>query len=70
VPENEENGFPQLGNTDWQALINVQSQSVDPKQTRSDYIDYLMVGLAFKLSEALKNIHELDPSTILTHCIA
>jgi len=32
---------------------------------RSDYIDYTTVGLAFKHSEASKNVHELDPAAIL-----
>src|SRR5882724_9092629 len=64
LPDNGEEGGPQLGNSEWQALINSQSQLVDPKQMRSDYIDYTTVGLAFKHSEALKNIHKLDLSAI------
>ena len=62
--DNGEEGGPQLGNSEWQAHINSQLQPVDPKQTRSDYIDYTTVGLAFKHSEATKKIHKLDLSAI------
>jgi len=55
---------PQLGNPEWQALINSQTWPVGQKQVRSDYIDYSQAGPAFKLSEASKNVHELDPSAI------
>jgi len=54
-----------LGNTDWQALINLQDQLPDPKLTKSDYLDYSTLAPAFKFEEALKNILELDPSVIL-----
>jgi len=64
LPENEVDGGHQLGNSDWQALINTQTHPTDPKQTKSDYIDYSEVGPAFRLSEASKNVHELDPSAI------
>jgi len=64
----------QLGNADWQALINAQDQIPDPKLAKSDYVDYSVLGPAFKLDEASKNIHELDPSVIpnalkqMAHC--
>jgi len=44
LPENEEEKNPQLANPDWQALINSQTQAVDPKQVKSGYIDYSEVG--------------------------
>jgi len=36
----------------------------DPKLVKSDYVDYSALGNAFKLEEALKNIHELDLTVI------
>jgi len=63
-PENDEDGTNQLENSDWQALINAQTRADKLKQPKSDYIDYSTVGPAFKLSEASKNVHELDPSAI------
>jgi len=52
-----------LGDSEWHDLINAQTQSADPKHV-SNYIDYSMVGSDFKLSEAAKNVHELDPTSI------
>jgi len=45
-------------------IINSQTQPVEEKQVKSDYIDYSKAGLAFKLSEASTNVHELDPLAI------
>ena len=64
LPNVQEEGDPHLGNPNWQAIINSQTWPVGQKQVRSDYIDYSQAGPAFKLSEASKNIHELDPSAI------
>src|SRR5882724_7090238 len=64
LPRMEEDRGPQLGNPKWQAIINSQSQLVKQKQVKSDYIDYSKAGPAFKLSEASRNVHELDPSAI------
>jgi len=63
-----------LGNVEWQALINSQDQVHDPKPAKSDYVDYSVLGPAFSLDEASKNIHELDHSAIpnalkqMAHC--
>ena len=35
------------------------------KPLKSDYVDYSILGPAFRLDEASKNVHELDPSIIL-----
>jgi len=64
LPGIEEDRGPQLGNPKWQVIINSQSWPVEQKQVKSDYIDYSKAGLAFKLSEASMNIHELDLSAI------
>jgi len=64
LPEIEEERGPQLGNPEWQAIINSQTQLVKQKQVKSDYIDYSKAGPVFKLSEALMNVHELYPSAI------
>jgi len=63
-PEIEEVENPQIGNSEWQDLIHTRTQATDPKLAKSDYVDYSVVGPAFSLSEASKNLHELDPSTI------
>jgi len=45
-----------------------------PKPLKSDYVDYSILGPAFRLDEASKNIHELDTSIIpnalkqMAHC--
>jgi len=60
----QEKSNPHLGNPNWQAIINSQTWPVGQKQVKSDYIDCSEVGLAFKLSEASKNVNELDLSAI------
>jgi len=55
----------QLGNTDWKVFIGTQSQMPILKPLKSDYVDYSILGPAFRLDEASKNVHELDPSIIL-----
>ena len=64
LPEIKEERGPQLGNPEWQVIINSQTQLVKQKQVKSDYIDYSKAGPVFKLSEALMNVHELYPSAI------
>jgi len=64
----------QLGNADWQALIRSQDQLPNLKSAKSDYVDYSVIGPAFRLEEASKNAHELDPTVIpsalkqMAHC--
>src|SRR5882724_11726101 len=55
-----------IGNTDWQAIIGYQTQLLNLKPNKSDFVDYLALGPAFRLKEASKNIHELDLSVILS----
>jgi len=69
--EDGEDGADHLEGAKWNALINSHSQFPDPK---SDYVDYSEIGPAFKLQEAPKNIHKLDPTVIpstlkqMAHC--
>jgi len=62
--EKERDEPVKMGNAEWQELIGSQCQPADPRPTKSDYVDYSELGPAFKLSEALKNTHKLDPSMI------
>jgi len=51
----------------WQSLMSVSNNWTDPKLSKEEYVDYSNMGTTFKAKEAVKNIHELDPSSILTH---
>jgi len=63
-----------IGNTDWQAIMGSQTHFLNLKLNKSDFVDYSALGWAFRLKEASKNIHELDPSIIpsalkqMAHC--
>ena len=58
IPRTEPSG------NNWAAMIANRSgiQSLLPKD---GYVDYSDVGPAFKASEAMKNVHEIDPTAIL-----
>ena len=62
--EESRNDHVQLRNADWQALIGSHSQSPDSRPVKNDYIDYSELGPTFNITEALKNTHKLNPSTI------
>jgi len=44
----------QLGNTEWQDIINAKTQPIEPKPMKSNYVDYPVFGPAFKLDKSLK----------------
>jgi len=54
-----------IGNTDWQAIIGSQTQLLNLKLTKW-FCGLLIPWSHFQTREASKNIHELDPSIILS----
>jgi len=55
-----------IGNTDWQAIIGSQNSVAQSETEQSDFVDYSSLGPTFRLEEASKNIHELEPILILS----
>ena len=48
----------------WHAAMASANQLEDLKLLKSDYVDYSCLGQVFRLAEASKKMHELEPSTI------
>jgi len=48
----------------WQSLMSASDNQMDPKLLKDEYVDYSKMGTTFKAEEVVKNIHELDPSSI------